>query len=70
MQLFSGGIVSDIPSKDSEAFGKIISELAKVFGINQTRCHVFWHPSDSNLMGFNRNDQIFFGLQHYIENRT
>jgi hypothetical protein len=66
----SGGTVTDIPSKEREAFGKIISEIAQVFGVNQTRCHVFWHTTDSSLMGFNRNDQIFFGLEHYITNRT
>ncbi|KAG2107835.1 hypothetical protein BD769DRAFT_1500283 [Suillus cothurnatus] len=57
-----------VPSKEREAFGKIISDLAKVFSINQTRCHVFFHGEDSNLMGFNRNDQIFFGLEHYMQN--
>ncbi|KAG1747684.1 hypothetical protein EDB19DRAFT_1872895 [Suillus lakei] len=62
------GTVLGVPSKEREAFGKIISELAQVFGINQTRCHVFFHGEDSNLMGFNRNDQIFFGLEHYMQN--
>ncbi|KAG0706652.1 hypothetical protein DFH29DRAFT_1021055 [Suillus ampliporus] len=64
----SEGITSDVPSKECVAFGKIISDLATVFGINQTRCHVFYHDKDSNLMGFNRNDQIFFGLEHYMQN--
>ncbi|KAG1747682.1 hypothetical protein EDB19DRAFT_1686202, partial [Suillus lakei] len=62
------GTVLGVPSKEREAFGKIISELAQVFGVKQTRCHVFFHGEDSNLMGFNRNDQIFFGLEHYIQN--
>lgn len=62
------GTVLGVPSKEREAFGKIISDLAKVFSINQTRCHVFFHGEDSNLMGFNRNDQIFFGLEHYMQN--
>ncbi|OJA08568.1 hypothetical protein AZE42_03362 [Rhizopogon vesiculosus] len=64
------GTVTDIPSKEREAFGKIISDLAQVLEVNQTRCHVFWHTTDSSLMGFNRNDQIFLGLEHYIQNRT
>ncbi|OAX38949.1 hypothetical protein K503DRAFT_865778 [Rhizopogon vinicolor AM-OR11-026] len=64
------GTVTDIPPKEREAFGKIISDLAQVFGVNQTRCHVFWHTTDSSLMGFNRNDQIFFGLEHYIRNHS
>ncbi|KAG0706644.1 hypothetical protein DFH29DRAFT_900624 [Suillus ampliporus] len=62
------GTALGVPSKEREAFGKIISDLAKVFGVNQTRCHVFFHGEDSNLMGFNRNDQIFFGLEHYMQN--
>ncbi|KAG2069450.1 hypothetical protein BDR04DRAFT_1101540 [Suillus decipiens] len=62
------GTLLDVPSKECEAFGKIISDLAKVFSINQTRCHVFFHGEDANLMGFNRNDQIFFGLEHYMQN--
>ncbi|KAG1825278.1 hypothetical protein EV424DRAFT_1392999 [Suillus variegatus] len=62
------GTVLGVPSKEREAFGNIISNLATVFSINQTRCHVFYHGEDSNLMGFNRNDQIFFGLEHYIQN--
>ncbi|KAG2358885.1 hypothetical protein BDR07DRAFT_1416380 [Suillus spraguei] len=61
------GTLLDVP-KEREAFGNIISDLAKVFSINQTRCHVFFHGEDSNLMGFNRNDQIFFGLEHYMQN--
>jgi hypothetical protein len=59
-----------VPTKERDAFGKIISNLAQVFSVNQTRCHVFFHGEDSNLMGFNRNDQIFFGLEHYMQNRT
>ncbi|KAG1798994.1 uncharacterized protein HD556DRAFT_1440065 [Suillus plorans] len=62
------GTVLGVPSREREAFGNIISNLATVFSINQTRCHVFYHGEDSNLMGFNRNDQIFFGLEHYIQN--
>ncbi|KAJ8580861.1 hypothetical protein M405DRAFT_938557 [Rhizopogon salebrosus TDB-379] len=61
------GTVSDVPSKECKDFVMIISELAKVLGINQTRCHVFYHTSDDDLMGFNRNDEIFFGLKHYIQ---
>jgi hypothetical protein len=56
--------------KELEAFGKIVSDLAQVFSINQTRCHIFYHGEDGNLMGFNRNDQIFFGLEHYMQHRT
>jgi len=59
-----------VPTKEREEFGNIISELAKVFGINQTRCHIFYHSDDPNLMGFNRDDQIFFGLEYYIQKRT
>ncbi|KAG1813853.1 uncharacterized protein BJ212DRAFT_1364045 [Suillus subaureus] len=62
------GTILGVPPKEREAFGNIISDLAKVFSINQTRCHVFFHGEDSNLMGFNRNDQIFFGLEHYMQN--
>lgn len=62
------GTMLGVPTKELEAFGKIISDLAQVFSINQTRCHVFFHGEDWNLMGFNRNDQIFFGLEHYMQN--
>lgn len=62
------GTMLGVPTKERDAFGKIISNLAQVFSVNQTRCHVFFHSEDSNLMGFNRNDQIFFGLEHYMQN--
>ncbi|KAG2141060.1 hypothetical protein DEU56DRAFT_797030 [Suillus clintonianus] len=61
------GTLLDVPSKEREAFGKIVSDLAQVFSVNQTRCHVFFHGEDANLMGFNRNDQIFLGLEHYMQ---
>ncbi|KAG1724404.1 uncharacterized protein EDB91DRAFT_142460 [Suillus paluster] len=61
------GTALGVNSREREAFGKIISDLAKVFEVNQTRCHIFFHGEDPNLMGFNRNDQIFFGLEHHIE---
>ncbi|KIJ66568.1 hypothetical protein HYDPIDRAFT_26904 [Hydnomerulius pinastri MD-312] len=46
-------------------FAAPVKGLGEVFGLQQPAFHIFRHPADSNLMGFNRKAGIFLNLAHY-----
>ncbi|KAH7911608.1 hypothetical protein BJ138DRAFT_1150150 [Hygrophoropsis aurantiaca] len=61
---------SSIPRESLDHFARIIARLAKeVFLINLESLQIFWKPSDTNLMGFNRDHAcIYLNLAHYEAN--
>jgi len=60
---------SSIPTDDLTTFGTVISDLCRVFEEDKKSYNIFWHPEDPELMGFNREGQIFLNLAHYTSKR-
>jgi len=55
------------PEEELETFSCILEDLSELFGLTSNLLHIFWQPSDTELMGFNRNEAIYLNLAHYCK---
>ncbi|KIJ13860.1 hypothetical protein PAXINDRAFT_100530 [Paxillus involutus ATCC 200175] len=65
MSVFKTPHSQDPLESELEIFSCILEDLGKVFGLETKKLHIFCKPTDSELMGFNRNKAIYLNLAHY-----
>lgn len=61
----------EIPGEITD-FANIVHGLNGVLDLSNNEhgiFNIFWHPEDTDLMGFNRNRLIFLNLAHYTKRR-
>ncbi|KAF9235388.1 hypothetical protein BU15DRAFT_78063 [Melanogaster broomeanus] len=56
---------ADPPKEELETFSSILAELGALFGLEPGKLHIFHQQHDLELMGFNRNNAIYFNLAHF-----
>ncbi|KIJ09987.1 hypothetical protein PAXINDRAFT_16963 [Paxillus involutus ATCC 200175] len=67
MSVFKTPHSQDPPESELEKFSRILEDLGQVFGLKPEKLHIFWKPTDTELMGFNRNKAIYLNLAHYCQ---